>query len=56
MLHSLHQHSGCLPGDDLDEIIAKAEDAERDDAGGSVLRSTTSALGGFMRFLGALSR
>ena len=43
-------------GDVVDEIIAKAEDAERSDEGGGVIRDTKSALGGFMRFLGALSR
>jgi hypothetical protein len=50
-------HAGwCIAGDDLDEIIAKAEAEESNDAGGGVVRETKSAIGGFMRFLGALSR
>lgn len=43
-------------GDDLDDIIAKAEMENGEDVEGGVLRETKSALGGFMRFLGALSR
>ena len=42
-------------GDDLDEIVSKAA-AEADGDGGNVVRDTRNVLGGFAKFLGALSR
>ena len=45
----------ACPGDDLDEIVSKAA-AEADGDAGSVVRDTRNVLGGFAKFLGALSR